>query len=107
MSGFSLSSSAGGWPFFLSFCGADFLARQSLTAAAHTATSTGSAASHAFSISAADSMRTTETPGGSASPVGPETSVVAAPRRASAPAMAWPCLPDERLPMKRTGSIAS
>ena len=35
------------------------------------------------------------------------TSVTDAPRSTAASAMAWPCLPDERLPMKRTGSIGS
>ena len=35
------------------------------------------------------------------------TSVTLAPRAAASSARAWPCLPDERLPMKRTGSIGS
>ena len=81
--------------------------RQSETAAAKTAISDGSAARQASSISLADSTRTISTPAGSGSWVGPLTSRVLAPARASAAAIAWPCLPDERLPMKRTGSIAS
>jgi len=52
-------------------------------------------------------MRTRATPAGSGSRVGPEIRVVRAPARAKAAAIAWPCLPDERLPMKRTGSIGS
>ncbi len=101
MSGFSASVSDGGSPppFFLSFCSAALATRQSATAAAHTATSAGSARSHAVSISRADSMRNTETPGGSASAVGPETSTVSAPISASAAAIAWPCLPEERFAM--------
>ena len=35
------------------------------------------------------------------------TRVTLAPRDAASSATAWPCLPDERLPMKRTGSIGS
>ena len=35
------------------------------------------------------------------------TRVTLAPRAAASSARAWPCLPDERLPMKRTGSIGS
>ncbi len=39
------------------------------------------------------------TPAGSAIDTGPETSRTSAPSRASAAAIAWPCLPDERLAM--------
>ena len=67
------------------------------TAAAQTAMSAGRAASHATSIWRADSTWTTWTPGGSGCWVGPVTSVVFVPRRISASAMAWPCLPDDRL----------
>ena len=56
---------------------------------------------------AANSTRTTATPAGSGSWTGPLTSVTSAPAAASAAAIAWPCSPDERLAMKRTGSIAS
>ena len=38
-------------------------------------------------------------PGGVASVTGPATSVTSAPSAASAPAIAKPCLPDERLAM--------
>ena len=39
------------------------------------------------------------TPAGSAIETGPDTSRTSAPSFASAAAMAWPCLPDERLAM--------
>ena len=39
------------------------------------------------------------TPAGSGIATGPETSRTSAPSRASAAAMAWPCLPEERLAM--------
>ncbi len=61
--------------------------------------SAGSAARQAASISRADSIRTTVTPAGSGSCVGPVTSVVRAPSRAMEAAMAWPCLPEDRLAM--------
>ena len=73
--------------------------RQSATAAAKIAMSAGSDVSTAASISRALSIRITATPGGSGIPTGPETSVTAAPARAAAAAMAWPCRPDERLAM--------
>ena len=47
------------------------------------------------------------TPAGSAIATGPETKRTSAPSRASAAAMACPCLPEERFAMKRTGSIGS
>ncbi len=54
MSGFSVSSKVGGVPrAFLSFSGAVALTRQSETAAAQTATCTGSAARQAASICSA------------------------------------------------------
>ena len=59
------------------------------------------------SISRAVSTRTTVTPGGSASAVGPLTRMTSAPAARAAAAIAWPCRPEERLPMKRTGSIGS
>ena len=65
------------------------------------------ALSAACSISAAVCTRTHSTPRGTWSDVGPSTSVTAAPRRAASPARAMPILPDEQLPMKRTGSIGS
>ena len=46
-------------------------------------------------------------PGGSGKVTGPEISVTRAPARAAACAMAYPCLPEERLAIKRTGSMAS
>ncbi len=100
MSGLVSSAILGGPPpFFFSFWPACFFTRQSDTAAAQTATSTGKAAWQADNISSADSTGMTETPGGSASRVGPETRVVSAPRRASARAIAWPCRPEERFAM--------
>src|SRR5579885_1693667 len=88
MSGFSTSASAGGAPFcFLSLCGA-VSTRQSPTAAAQIAISAGSADSQAESISRAVTTWTTRTPGGSGSRVGPATSNVSAPWRASAAAIA-------------------
>ena len=106
MSGFSASSSVGGAPCRL----LDLLRRpapptvQSATAAAQTATSAGSAASAGREHLLAPSPHGAHvTPGGSGSPVGPATRTSSAPRRARAAAMAWPCLPDERLAMKRTG----
>ena len=99
MSGFSMSDKSGvAWPaFFLIFCSPSCATRQSATAAAKIATSTGSARSTACSISRAVTTGTTVTPGGSGKFTGPLTSVTAAPARAAAAAMAWPCLPDERL----------
>ena len=108
MSGFSTSSSVGGpLPPFLILPALTCRGRQSATAAANTATSAGSAFSTASSICCAVSTRTTETPGGSGSVTGPLTSATSAPAAAAAAAMAWPCFPDERLAMKRTGSIGS
>ncbi len=99
MSGFSVSDNSGvAWPgFFLIFCSPAFATRQSATAAAKMATSAGSALSTALSMSRALSTWMTETPGGSGKLTGPLTSVTSAPARAAAAAMAWPCLPDERL----------
>ena len=51
------------------------------------------------SISRAVSTLTTFTPAGSGRLTGPDTSVTSAPAAAAAAAMAWPCLPDERLAM--------
>ena len=101
MSGLGASAIAGGGASadFLSFCPAGAATRQSATAAAQTATSAGSARRQAASISSAVSTCTTSTPFGSGRRTGPETSVVRAPSAASAVAMAWPCLPDERLAM--------
>ena len=101
MSGFSTSSRRGA-PLpgdFLIFSSDCVATRQSATAAAKTATSAGSARRTASSISRADSMWTTSTPAGSASRVGPVTSVTRAPSAAASAAMAAPCLPDERLAM--------
>ena len=51
--------------------------------------------------------RTTFTPAGSESAVGPETSTTSAPRRAATFARANPIFPEEGLEMNRTGSIGS
>ena len=48
-------------------------------------------------LARAISTWTVATPAGSASVTGPETSVTRAPAAAAAAAMAWPCLPEERL----------
>ena len=66
----------------------------------------GAARAPPRSISAAVLTRTTSTPA-AAGRSAVVTSVTVAPRAAASSASAWPCLPDERLPMKRTGSIAS
>ena len=53
-------------------------------------------------------MCTTSTPAGSTSPaVLPAIRVTSAPRWAATRAIAYPCLPELRLPMKRTGSRGS
>ena len=100
MSGFSVSSSAGGAePRFLIFSGAKSLVRQSATAATMTAASTGNAALTAAAISSALSTSIRSTPGGVASATGPETSVTRAPAAAAAAAIAKPCFPLDRLAM--------
>ncbi len=58
------------------------------------------------SISAAVSTRSTATPGRTGWLLA-VTRVTSAPRRCAAEARAWPCLPDDRLVMNRTGSIGS
>src|SRR5437667_5903999 len=96
MSGFSTRRSTGGpRPSFFSLCWSAVSTRQSATAAAITATSTGRVASQAASISAAVSTGISLTPAGVGSCVGPETRTVSAPSAASAAAIAWPCLPEE------------
>src|SRR5262249_46470341 len=92
---------------FLILLACGLAVRQSATAAAKTATSAGSAFVTAASMSCAVVILTTATPGGSGRLTGPDTSVTSAPAAAAAAAMAWPCLPDERLAMERTGSIGS
>ena len=82
---------------FLIFLIVTVSVRQSVTAAARTAMSTGSACSQASSIWRADSTLTTSTPDGSGWWLGPDTRVVCEPSRARAPAMAGPCLPEVRL----------
>ncbi|MNL25529.1 hypothetical protein D3C87_1470140 [compost metagenome] len=101
ISGFSISCSAGGASpgCFLIFCSEEPATRQSATAATMTAISTGSLEITASRISSARSTWTVATPAGSAIVTGPETSVTSAPNSASAAAMAWPCLPEERLAM--------
>ena len=83
MSGFSTSDNSGVvWPaFFLIFCSPALATRQSATAAAKIATSTGSARSAARSMSRAVSTCTTITPGGSGTFTGPLISVTLAPAR--------------------------
>jgi hypothetical protein len=58
-------------------------------------------------MSAALRTSSRSTPAGVARQVGPETSCTCAPASAAARAMAWPILPELRLVMPRTGSIAS
>ena len=55
------------------------------------------AAADAAIMSRAVVTRTVRMPSGSGKFTGPETSVTSAPAWAAAAAMAWPCLPDERL----------
>src|SRR3984957_6299637 len=98
MSGFSVSARVGVLPgCFLILLSLGRSARQSATAAANTATSAGSACSTALSICCAVSTFTTDRPGGSGRLTGPDTSTPSAPAAAAAAAMAWPCLPEERL----------
>lgn len=100
MSGFSVSRSVGVPPgAFLIFCSAVPSARQSATAATITAASAGSAVPTAAAISRAVSTSMRVTPAGVGRVTGPATSVTRAPSAASAPAMAKPCFPDERLAM--------
>ncbi len=58
-------------------------------------------------MSSVDSTRTIVTPAGSGSATLAATSVTSAPRATAVRARAYPWSPEERLPMKRTGSIAS
>ncbi len=81
--------------------------RKSATAAAMTATSTPAARSQtASAISWAVSTVISAARGG-AGRLEVETSVTSAPRAAASAAIAYPIFPEERLPMKRTGSIGS
>src|SRR5512145_1783992 len=68
----------------------------------------GSHSWHTRSMSAADSTRAkSASPVGGNNALGPETRCTRAPRRAAAAASAYPMRPLERLPTKRTGSMAS
>jgi len=58
-------------------------------------------------IAAVDSARTTRASAGAATLIWPAMRVTRAPRARAASAMATPILPVERLPMNRTGSMAS
>ena len=107
MSGVGSRTISGTPSSFLSLPSAAALGRKSATAAAMTTTSAAAArASTAASISAAVSTWTTSSPAGTGGRGGRDQRD-AAPRAAASSAMAWPCLPDERLPMKRTGSMGS
>ena len=57
-------------------------------------------------MSAAVSTRSTVTPGATGWPL-VVTRTTSAPRRRAAAARAWPCFPEDRLVMKRTGSMGS
>ena len=92
---------------FLIFSISTCSTRQSATAAAAMKTSAGNAAATAACISRANSTWTTVAPGGSGNETGPVTSVTFAPAPTAACAIACPWRPDDRLPMNRTGSIAS
>ena len=99
------SKTSSGTPW--SFSGAGAFARKSATAAAMTTTSASAAAdTTADSISAAVSTATTRAPAGSGSGDA-VTSVTRAPRCSAAAAIAWPCFPEDRFVMTRTGSIGS
>src|SRR5690606_36981423 len=63
--------------------------------------------STASCISAAVVTRSTVTPGGESSAVGPLTNVTRAPRCAASRAIAYPIFPEDRLLRYRTGSTAS
>jgi hypothetical protein len=94
-------------PAFLIFVSETATGRKSATAAAITTMSAASLRpTTARCISAAVSTDTASMP----VPVGGAavvTRVTLAPRDAASSAMAWPCLPEDRLPMKRTGSMGS
>ena len=109
MSGFSTNCRAGGWPepSFFSLDPEAFTTRQSATAAARMAASAGRAASTAACISRAVSTRITCTPAGGGTLAGPVMKLTRAPRSRRAAASAAPCAPDERLAIKRTGSMGS
>ena len=108
MSGFSTSDIAGGTPpSFLILPDPTVSGRQSATAATQTAISAGRAASQAASISRAVSTSMRRTPLGADKAVGPLTKVTSAPKAARAEAIAYPCLPEERLVSRRTGSMGS
>ena len=84
---------------FLIFSPAALAVRQSATAATKIAASAGRSCSTASRISRAVSTWIVVTPAGSGIVTGPETRRTSAPSLASAAAIAWPCLPDERLAM--------
>src|SRR6202789_578579 len=101
ISGFcaSLMSGADAFSRFFILLLATASGRQSATAAVNTATSAGRALSQAASISRAVWTLSSLTRAGGAISTGPETSVVSAPACASASAMAYPCLAEERVDM--------
>jgi hypothetical protein len=93
---------------FFSLCRDGAAGRWSATAAAMTtASAVLTAASTAACMSRALPTRTSWTPAGSGSSVGPQTSVTSAPRRAATRARAHPCRPLEWLLRYRTGSSGS
>ncbi len=100
---------SGSWPsFFLIFPAAYAAGRKSATAAAiTTASASGAALSTASRSCTAVPTCTTSTPAGSGMPVFAAIRVTRAPRAAAVRARAYPCLPEERLPRKRTGSSGS
>ena len=102
-------AAASGSADFLILLVAACAGRKSATAAAITSTcASGACLDTASRSCAAEPMWTTSTPAGSARPaVLPAISVTSAPRWAATRATAYPCLPELRLPMKRTGSIGS
>ena len=104
----SRSSSKPPLPSRWIFSPAARLGRKSAGAAAMTSTSVESnSRPRASASSAAVSTSTRRTPGGAGSETLAATRVTSAPRRAARSARASPIRPEERLPMKRTGSIGS
>ena len=102
------SSSMAGTPSdFLSLTPEGLTGRKSATAAAMTTASAPRASiCTAAAISAAVSTATTRAPAGARS-LTVVTSTTSAPRATASAAIEAPCLPDERLPTKRTASIGS
>ena len=109
MSGFSVKTMGSGWPpSFLILESLRATGRKSATAAViTTASAMPASASIAACMSRAETTRTTRAPAGSGSSTFAATTVTSAPRSAAERASAYPCLPVDQFPRKRTGSSSS